>query len=300
MPSFWLSAAALLSLSGAAVLPAQDRIIEEKVRPSQASSAVRAFDEENVVLVPVATASSVPLALFLPGTGGKPANAEQLLHVVASQGYRVIGLSYNDEPSVSQICPKSLEAGCFKHFRSMRTFARGAGPVTNSYAESIEGRLISLLRYLDHEHPDAGWAAYLTPEGQPQWSRFLVSGLSQGAGMAAYIAKVHPVYRVVLFSSPWDNIAREHRPAYWLSEPSATPMDRWWAERHLRENTTGLIANAYAALGIPQQHILLFDQGLTSQQSEDGQSPFHSSTIHNSVYIPQWKKLYGLAAQAGN
>ena len=177
----------------------------------------------------------------------------------------------------------------------MRTFGQSPAPVTNTYPESIEGRLVSLLQYLNREHPNAGWSAYLTQDGRPQWSRILVSGLSQGAGMAAYIAKTVPVYRVVLFSSPWDNLGRQHRPAPWLFRRSATPMERWWAERHVQENTTEWIASAYQALRIPQQHIFLFDQALTTEQSEDARNPFHGSTIRNPAYEPQWRAMYGSA-----
>lgn len=289
-------AAFALGQLGLPLLAAQDLVREENVRPSQANSAVMQYDEANVILTPIAANSSTPLALFLPGTGGKPENAKGLLHLVADQGYRVIGLSYNDEPSVSQICPRSPQPSCFANFRSVRTFGRGSGPVNNSYAESIEGRLSSLLRYLNTENPEAGWSAYLTDDGKPQWSRILVSGLSQGAGMAAFIAKSHPVYRVVLFSSPWDNVGPEHRPAPWLSEPSATPMDRWWAERHVRENTTDLIANAYSALRLLPDHILHFDGGLTAEQNPQASNPFHTSTIRNPVYEAQWRKMYGKPA----
>jgi hypothetical protein len=288
-----LVAAATISMTTSAT--AQQQPAQEMVRPSQTDPSIRQFDDPNIVLLPAGeSASQPPLALFLPGSKGKPENAERLMQVVAGQGYRVIGLMYNDFPAASQVCHGVNNPGCFTGFHAMRAFGQGPAPVTNSYAESIEGRLVSLLHYLDHEHPGAGWSAYLTVDGHPEWSRILVSGLSQGAGMAAHIAKLHPVYRVVLFSSPWDNTGRDHRPAAWLSEPSATPMDRWWAERHLRENTTDWIANAYRALRIPDNHIFLFDQGLPEGQTAEGANPYHPSTIRNEAYAPLWKQLYGM------
>ena len=270
-------------------------VVQEQVRPSQADPTVQQFDDVNVVLTPAQAAGNAPLALFLPGTHGKPLNALGLLQVVAGQGYRVIGLTYDDEPAGTKLCPQNPNPECFTRFHAIRTFGRGQGPVSNPYNETIEARLVSLLRYLDREHPGAGWAAYLGPDGHPEWSRILVSGLSQGAGMAAFIAQSQPVYRVVLFSSPWDNIGRGHRPAPWLYQPSVTPPERWWAERHVQENTTALIANAYRALRIPQEHILLFNQGLVGNESPDGKNPYHSSTIRNTAYAPQWREMYGSA-----
>lgn len=278
----------------AMALSAQDASKPEFVSPSQADPAIQRFNDRNVVLTPPHEQGDVPLVVFLPGTHGKPENALDLLTVVANQGYRVIGLSYNDTPAGTELCPRNPDPECFTHFHAVRSFAQGSGPVANSPGESIEGRLVSLLRYLDRQHPAAGWSGYLTSAGQPEWSRLVVSGLSQGAGMAAYIAKLHPVNRVVLFSSPWDNTVPDHRPAPWLSRSSATPADRWWAERHVRENTTAWIANAYRALGIPQQHILLFDAGLADGQNAQGENPYHPSTIRNPVYARQWRQMFGM------
>jgi hypothetical protein len=239
--------------------------------------------------------SGSPLAIFLPGTHGRPKNALALLQTIAGQGYRVIGLSYDDEPSLSQVCPRQPDPACSARFRDMRTFGRGPAPVDNPPAEAIDARLTALLKYLAREHPNENWAEYLTSDGQPQWSKILVSGLSQGAGMAAFIAKSHAVYRVVLFSSPWDITGRDRHPAPWLSQPSATPPERWWAERHAKENTTQLIANAYKALRIPRDQILIFDQGLGNGRTANGENPYHGSTIQNIDYQNEWKRMYGTA-----
>jgi hypothetical protein len=268
---------------------------QEMVRPSLADPAVREFDENNVILTPPGVARDAPLAIFLPGTNGKPMNALRLMNVVAGQGYRVIGLSYNDAPAVAQVCPRDPNPQCAAGFREMRIFGQGPALVTNPDDETIEARLAALLQFLNREHPDDGWSQYLAQNGRPQWSRIAVSGLSQGAGMAAYIAKTHLVYRVVLFSSPWDTTGRDRRPAPWLYRPSATPTELWWAERHVRENTTELIANAYGALRIPKDHILLFDQGLVKDPTPEEKNPYHPSTIMNPAYEPQWRVLYGTA-----
>lgn len=266
----------------------------ELVRSSQADPSVQSYDEENVVFNPAGADRSTPLALFFPGTNGKPEYARLLLRTIAQQGYRVIGLAYDDAPAVSQVCPRNPNPACSANFREVRTFGRGTGPVANPPQEAINARLISLLRYLDREHPEAGWGSYLTAEGRPAWNRMVVSGLSQGAGMAAFIAKFYQVDRVVLFSSPWDVTGPDSRPAPWLYRPSATPPERWWAERHARENTTELIAHAYAALRIPPEHILLFDLPLANPKP-GAENPYHTSTTSNPGYAPLWKQMYGSA-----
>ena len=269
----------------------------ELVRPSAADSNVHQYDDPSVVVSHGAADRGAPLAIFLSGTRGRAENGpRQLINIIAEQGYRVINLSYDDEPSLSQVCPRNPNPRCSFNFREMRTFGDGEAPVSNPPAEAIVPRLVALLRYLDHEHPDAGWGAYLSAGGQPAWNRILVSGLSQGAGMAAFIAKRYSVYRVVLFSSPWDTTGRDQRPAPWLSGPSATPPDRWWAERHAREKTTTLIANAYQALRIPSDHILIFNGGLPENgEAGRGNNPYHPSTVKNPEYVDQWLQLYGHA-----
>ena len=96
----------------ASCLRAQVSPHQELVRPSQANAAIQNFDEANVVLSLDTGAAEPPLAVFLPGTHGKPMNALRLLNVVAGQGYRVIGLTYDDEPAGTQLCPRDLNPEC--------------------------------------------------------------------------------------------------------------------------------------------------------------------------------------------
>ena len=280
--------AGLLALPFAATAASDD---VEVVRPSVADPRIAHYDEDDVVMVNRDAGPSAPLVVYLPGTHGRPQANAPLLQVIAVQGYRVISLAYNDEPSVSQVCPRDPDPDCARAFRQKRAFGDGTARVDNPPCEAIVSRLTTLLTWLDRHHPDDGWGTYLDADRQPAWTRIVLTGLSQGAGMAAFIAKQHAVRRVVLFSSPWDTTGDDRRPAPWLSTPSATPMDRWWAERHAREATTELIAHAYAALAIPPDHVLLFDRPLASRSAST--NPFHGSTIRDSGYAPEWRRLFG-------
>lgn len=294
---FWLGCLMTLGIACCVPLAAQQELIPELVVQSQANPSVHNSDEPNVVLVPSNVAPDAPLAIFMPGTDGTAQATLRIERVIASQGYRVIGLSYDDMVAGNQLCWKITNPLCLERFREMRSFGQGIAAVQNNYAESTEGRLTSLLQYLNREHQDAGWSQYLAEDGKPRWSRILVSGLSQGAGMAAFIAKQKLVYRVVLFSSPWDSLPPDKRPASWMFGPSVTPMDRWWAERHARENTTGQLATAYRALRIPTDHLLVFNQDLPTGFVPRGDNPFHAQTVMNPAYEPQWRQLFGLAGQ---
>ncbi len=272
-----------------------DNVEVIRVRPSEADPNVKNFDDVNLIVVDRSTAlAHAPLVVFLPGTGGRPENAQGLLGIVARQGYRVIGLQYNDEPPVVQVCPRMPDPNCSERFRRERVFGGDDPdpPVRNSESETIVRRLVMLLRYLDRRQPSDHWREYLAAD-EPDWSRIVVSGLSQGAGMAAYIAKKRPVARVVLFSSPWDFYGPDRRLAPWLVQPSRTPPERWFAELHRRENTAPLIARAYDALAIPPDHVFVFDLDLPGTRS--GPNPFHGSTVRLPGYADQWRSMFGEA-----
>lgn len=304
LPAIALFGAVLCRVSG--VTFAQEAAADEDgsrpvvylVKPSQTDPSIQRFDENHYVVFNPATSAYGQLAVFMPGTGGHPATAARLFRVVASQGYRVLGLEYDDDPAVAHVCPHDPSPGCSGDFRRERIFGDAVTPVAhNSPAESIVNRLIKLLEYLDQQHPQEKWGIYLR-NGAPDWNRIVVSGLSQGAGMAAYIAKRESVARVVLFSSPWDCYGPAQTLAPWLSEASATSPDRWFAEYHKRENRAALLARAYRALKIPAENVLVFDlpipSGIGSGHSDN---PFHGSTIRLPDYEPQWRLLFGRSPQ---
>ncbi len=274
-----------------------DRLVGYAIKPSAVDPGVKNFDEPSYVLFDPKRSKDSPLVVFLTGTGGAPRGVSNLLTEVALQGYRVIGLEYNDLPAVSEVCPQDPDLACSEAFRSMRIEGQGASSkVSNPPSETIVARLIMAIRALDRNHPNEGWGRYLGPDG-PAWDRMIVSGMSQGAGMAAYIAKFHRVERVVLFSSPWDYAGPRRQPAPWLSAPSATPPDRWYAEYHRREITAEFIKRAYTALSIPDDHIQVFDLDIApGSLSSKSPNPFHVDTVVNPGYAAQRREMFGQAA----
>lgn len=295
--------AALLLLCGAATAkdasPASGQITLT-VKPSQTDAAIQRFDEPHYVAFNGKASDKANLVVFMPGTQGMPSNLVPLLRAVADMGYQVIGLQYNNSPAVVQICKPNPDPECSGDFRQERIFGDDASPVIdNTAAESIVHRLTALLRHLDQRHPNQHWRQYL--EGNaPNWSRIVVSGLSQGAGMAAYIAKKKPVARVVLFSSPWDFYGindKKGKLAPWLLESSATPPERWFAAYHRREATAALLAKSYMALKIPEAHVRVFDAELSNgAAASKNPNPFHGDGVRNPVYATDWSFLFASEA----
>jgi hypothetical protein len=275
----------------------------EYIYPSETDPNIKQHNDANVVLRPK-NMDGAPLMVFLPGTDGKPENAKLLLSVAAEQGYRAIGLEYNDTPAVIQICPKNPDPDCSANFREMRTWGTGPGAprVSNPANESIEGRLVSLLKLLAKKYPNEKWDAYLTPDNKPVWSKIAVTGLSQGAGMAALIAKKYLVYRVILFSCPIDYIGAPEtilnsntiQLAPWINNSSVTPPDQWYAERNSREPFNPGLSKAYPLLGIPADHIRVNDLGLPpGVVSISSPMFFHTANIMDERYSSEWRFFFG-------
>jgi hypothetical protein len=258
------------------------------IKPSDTDPAIKRFDRVHYVLFNQATPPTANLLVFLPGTFGKPPGPTAFLHAAADAGYRVISLDYNDEPAVNVYCPRKAPA-CSSNFRRMRIYGDGISidpSFDNSGAESIVNRLVKLLMYLDREDPQQGWSSYLD-NGMPSWSRIALTGQSQGAGMAAYVAKGHTLARVILFSSPWDFVAPNGKfqmMAPWLAMPAATPSERWFGGYHQREIEGDLLAKSFAALRIPPQNIRAYKGGLPASHKAGQDNPFHFEALTNPAY----------------
>jgi hypothetical protein len=283
--------------------PGTDSLIRYWITPASADSSIHRFNEPQYVVFERHVKSTAPLFVFLPGTDGRPANTTEFANTAARQGYRVIGLSYNDVPAVAQICPRDPDPRCAEKVRQKRIFGEDdTRLIDDRREESIVNRLVKLVEKLQREHPDDGWADYLE-NGKPRWARIALSGLSQGAGMAAFIAQKNAVARVVLFSSPWDNYGRQRTLAPWVTAgPKATPPERWFAAYHQSEPMAPVIARAYSALRIPSDHIRVFSLE-PARVNAKGEIPYHPSGVANAAtprrpdgtpaYLDDWRFLAG-------
>jgi len=299
-----LALTALLLVAGlaSAQQPARpDDLVVYRIAPSATDSSIRRFDEPHYIVFDRQVKADAPLLVFMPGTGGRPANTSDFENLAARQGYRVIGLEYTDTPAVAQVCPREPDPNCSEKVRRKRIYGDDVTSLVDDRPEeSIVNRLTKLLVVLAHDHPSEGWEQYLA-NGQPDWSKIAVSGLSQGAGMAAYIAQHTRVARVVLFSSPWDNQGPRHILAPWLRRGTgATPSELWFAAYHEREATAPIIAEAYRALGIPSSHLRVFTLEPAAERSGN---PYHPSVVANGAtprngdgtpaYLEEWRFLLG-------
>jgi len=278
--------------------PEAGRVVE-CITPSDTDPAIKHYNSVHYVLFNENTGPSANLLVFLTGTGGEPPGPLAFLHAAADAGYRVISLDYNDEPAVRVYCPRKPPA-CSGNLRRMRIDGDGLSidpAIDNTSAESIVNRLSKLIAYLEQKEPQQGWASYLE-NGLPRWSRIALAGQSQGAGMAAYIAKERVVARVILFSSPSDFVRSKANAitlAPWIAMPGKTPPERWFGGYHARENTAGLLAQSFPALRIPPANIRVFKDDLPpALKGRSVENPFHTQGISNkAAYGEDWAFFLG-------
>lgn len=194
------------------------------------------------------------LVFLAPGPGRFN---ETLRHWGAYAGYRVIGLGYPNEATVSDEC-NSLEADtCWPEVRDETLYGTDLSPhVDVGPQDSIEARLSTVLAHLAVEHPDMGFERHVDADGQVLWEDIVVMGWSFGGGMAGFVAKTEPVAGVIMMSSPKDHVVPGDETTVWTSWPSVTPGCAMYATWHVEEPFTqppsDVLAQAYDAMGLPQ------------------------------------------------
>jgi hypothetical protein len=206
--------------------------------PSETNTAIKQWDEPHYICVP-----SEPdqrrgkLWVFLPGTGALPDYYTKLTQEAAKAGLHGIALRYPNDRSINfELCPFDNDSACHEKIRTEITEGSDVSKhVSVDRNNSIEGRLKSLLSYLNSNFPDEEWGQYLDSNGEILWSKVVIAGHSQGAGHALYIAKNHRVDHAVSFS--WVDV-RSGSLAPWLTEPFfQTPPDGYYLFWHQDDTT---------------------------------------------------------------
>lgn len=166
---------------------------------------------------------------------------------------------------------------------------------------SIEERIIRGLRYLAAANPQGDWAYYLD-NGQPRWSRIIISGISHGASTSGLIGKVRPVSRAVMLSGPLDTNQA------WLAMNSVSSSSTFWGFTHTQDSQHAGHLAAFQTMGLPGAPTRIEDAGVPYGGSHrlftsvtplnndghgstqaGGSSPRDGGTY---VFAPVWRQLY--------
>lgn len=228
--------------------------VERTVLPSTANPAITTALAPNVVINPDPAATARGrLFVMLPGTSATPQIYRRILRVGAQRGYHVIGLTYPNDSAVATLCAGSADAACPGNIRrEIITGQDVSALVAVDAANSIAGRLESLLTYLTITFPNEGWGQYLNAGGI-NWALVTMAGHSQGAGHAGFLAKLQSLDRAVMFSGPADSGVAAGSTAAWLSLPNVTPASRQYGFTHTADTLApfALVTGNWAQIGLP-------------------------------------------------
>ncbi len=96
--------------------------------------------------------------------------------------------------------------------------------------DSIKGRALSFVKYLNKENPKGNWGQFLNENKTDlDWEKVILTGASHGSTTASRLAKHTKVARVVAFCGPRDQYQA------WQSLPSKTPANRFFGFSHVKD-----------------------------------------------------------------
>jgi hypothetical protein len=171
--------------------------------------------------------SSSRLLVFLAGREAATTGYTDFAMEAAKRGYHVIVLvDYNDKQGASpKTCrdfeDASTQNACFWGLRAYQAFgvpvapgswlyeeyrqSGASNPFPNPEYNNVEHRLTVLLQFLAGNFHDQGWDRFLDG-GDVAWSNIVLSGHSNGAGVAAMLAENVPAARLIMFDGPDDYV----------------------------------------------------------------------------------------------
>lgn len=265
-----------------------------KIMPHETDTAIAQKSPAHWVMRPSQLKGDAPLLVWLSGTDGTPETGPALFYrTVLEQDFKLIALSYNSTPAVSQVCVnRKLQSmpDCAARFRQQRVWGDAPSELMSDQShDAIVSRLSKLLQHLAKIEPHADWETYLQAN-QPKWERIVLAGQSQGGGMAAYLAQTRSVAGLIVFSGGWDKRSQDDI-ADWYARPSATAPTRWFATYHVAENNAASMAKIYQVLGIPSANVFALNRPLATQSA-------HGEGIRNPAYQDLWiRMLQSIKAQ---
>lgn len=227
--------------------------VEREIAPDLTNPAISTALSPHVVINPSpAVAARGRLFVMLPGTGAVARTYRLILRTGAPRGYHVVGLTYPNDDAVEGLCGASADPNCAGDLRREIITGADTSPLAAvNRANSIIGRLESLLGYLSTTFPSEGWGQYLV-NGRVNWALVTVAGHSQGGGHAAFLAKLESLDRTVMFSAPGDTGVAANTSAAWLSMPNVTPVARQYGFTHVNDTLIALstVTRNWSTIGI--------------------------------------------------
>jgi pimeloyl-ACP methyl ester carboxylesterase len=196
------------------------------VLPASTDACITQALDSHYVYRAAAVAPAGKLLVFLPGTGAKASQYQLILAQAARAGYHAIGISYPNSDAIGVLCA-TQPTTCYGDARlEVVTGQATSSLVSVDRANSIENRVIKLVRFMRSTEPAGDWGQFLTGDTAVVWSKISIAGHSQGGGHALFIAQRYSVGRATAYGSYGDGLPGTAGPAPWVTRPFATPTSR--------------------------------------------------------------------------
>lgn len=222
--------------------------VARRVMPAVTDAGISTYaDKPHMAFFDISATPQNKLVVYLPDFGRLPLETADFGEYAASQGYHVVSLRYVNDVSFIQSASVSADVDAFEKARTeLLTGEDVSSLLSVSITESMNNRLLKLIRYLDGKYPGEGWGQYLNGNA-PDFSKLILCGSGQGAANAAMFAKQHRVDKVVCFSIAEDKL-QDNSIASWMRTTA-------WATM-----SADVIGVALPENGTTQQHLWDFMQ----------------------------------------
>jgi hypothetical protein len=221
------------------------------------------------------------MLLWFGGSCSQPSDYPELMEHAASLGFHALSIRYENCPTVAAACEDAAAAGpaagarCFGKLRAVRL--RGGNYAAGNLSTTITSAQAALPEFA-HLLSQMGWSLFVR-EGEPDWSKVVVGGSSQGAGMALMVSQAHSVAASLQFAGVDDVVYSAANASQLIAAPwivagnlaPATPLSRvfgfsnvrgfcceYWNINWRALRMGGAFANVDAALasgrGVPRTH----------------------------------------------
>lgn len=220
-----------------------------EVSPISANFLVNSFTDVNVVMYDKNGSPRNKLVVMLANTGDVPSDFRRFDTLAAKTGFHVMGISYNNSPSVLDICQNKTDPDCYENIRRQVVMGEILSPdVQVDTNHHIVRRIKDMLVYLDTSLPDQNWGQYLDSDKKVQWENVIVAGHGEGATYAAFMGKLFNLSRVLSFAPLPEKMRFNNKLASWVSFDGLTQEHNYYLF-YQEKDTNTVDTNFYNQIG---------------------------------------------------
>jgi hypothetical protein len=185
------------------------------------------------------------LVFFLPGFTNTPSNWRNHGIQLAGHGFHVVIPDYANEWSCG-----GAGGTCNEDTRWEALVGEDVSDVIDiSRADSAEGRVVTILRYLERIHPGGDWGYYLDDDDNLRGEHLIIAGISHGAASTGLYASRRFTHRAVMHSGGWWNVPPD----------PATPIGAFYGLSHVDDEQHQGHLDAWESAGLPGTPTIIED-----------------------------------------